>query len=140
MAAEAGVKTGPGWTMVMPFAHYRRFYGTFVDDLLGKLKAYTIHTGRLTKMWWRPRTDLVKSCARETCSLYPKILTDEYRDDLIAQLLDAFDNKDAKNSVRSLQLKRDTFLKNHSSLYWLLEKQLRDEHEAAKGGESPKKT
>jgi hypothetical protein len=74
----------------------------------------------------------VKSYARLACCLYPKIATRSHQDRLVAKLLNAFDNnKDDRNTVRSLEINRASFQKNHKALYDMLEKALLDEHRAA---------
>jgi hypothetical protein len=97
----------------------------------------TWYADRLEANWWRPDKSLIQSSARLACILYPYIATGDYQYGLVANLLNSFENRtdDTKgklNSVRSLKLDRENFEKSRPMLYDVLEKQLRDEHDAAK--------
>ncbi len=97
----------------------------------------TWYADRLDANWWRPDKSLVRSSARLACILYPYIATGVYQYELVAKLLNSFENRtdDTKgklNSVRSLELNRENFEESRPMLYDVLEKQLQKEHDAAK--------
>jgi hypothetical protein len=94
----------------------------------------TWYTHRLNANWGLLRKDLIKVYSRVACCSYPLIATGHYQDELVAGLLDNFENThvDVRDGVRSLEVARQKFEEKHAGLCPMLEKQLRDEHEDAK--------
>jgi hypothetical protein len=78
-----------------------------------------------------PRKDILESYARARIILYPTVATGDQRFELIANLLDSFENS-RQTTDSNLQRKNLAYFKQaHPFLYARLESSLKKEHETA---------